>query len=175
MPSSSKLNFELQSLLTCFFGPTKFVASFNADWQATGAIGQWIHSGAIAFDWCSFKWGLANLSTTLTDPLDACAGYGIIDIERLDCAFFWMQTSINSFVDRVCACLHLAKGIERHNQSGIALFSLGPWRSWAPKQTISWIQERSWTFYALFFWDYWIPATWMPLVNVVLFILQDMS
>jgi hypothetical protein len=31
MRSSSKLNFELQSLLTCFFGPTKFVASFNAD------------------------------------------------------------------------------------------------------------------------------------------------
>jgi hypothetical protein len=31
MPSSSKLNFELQSILTCFFGPTKFDASFNAD------------------------------------------------------------------------------------------------------------------------------------------------
>ncbi|KAL3775657.1 hypothetical protein ACHAW5_008127 [Stephanodiscus triporus] len=121
MPSSSKLNVELQSLLNCLLAqPNSSLLTMLIDMPLGQSSNGFIRERLHMIEAPPSE-ALKNSSMTLTDPVDACAGYEIIDIERLVCHFKsrsqsnslekskeW-ATAWNSFVGRVCACSHLAQ------------------------------------------------------------------
>ena len=91
-------------------------------------------------------------STKLTDPVDACVGYEIIDIESLLCHFESRSQSNllekarewakawNSFVGRVCACSHISQAWSDVVRTALLCSPLA--------------QEQSWRTYDQFFQDY---------------------
>jgi hypothetical protein len=121
MSSYTKLNYELKSLLNCLTAqPNSLLLTTLIDiplgQSSNGFIRERLHmieappSEALKYS-----------STKLTDPVDACVGYEIIDIESLLCHFESRSQSNslekarewaiawNSFVGRVCACSHISQ------------------------------------------------------------------
>ncbi|KAL3810725.1 hypothetical protein ACHAXA_008498 [Cyclostephanos tholiformis] len=115
--STCTLNNELKSLLDCRSGqPNSLLLTMLIDMPLGQSSNERLHMIE-----APSSEALKKSSKKLTDPVDACVGYEIIDIERLFCHFESGGKSIsfekarewasawNGFVGRVCAFSHIAQ------------------------------------------------------------------